>query len=34
MMTEEHIKEAISLRYIELVAAYDGYKSSMTRSIG
>ena len=28
MMTEEHIKEAISLRYIELVAAYNGYKSS------
>lgn len=27
-MTEEHIKEAISLRYIELVAAYNGYKTS------
>jgi len=28
MMTEEHIKEAISLRYLELLAAYNGYKSS------
>lgn len=28
MMTEEHIKEAISLRYIELIAAYNGYKTS------
>lgn len=28
MMTEEHIKEAISLRYIELVAAYNGFKTS------
>ena|SRR3989304_9068488 len=27
MMTEEHIKEAISLRYIELIAAYNGYKT-------
>jgi len=27
-MTEEHIKEAISLRYIELIAAYNGYKTS------
>ncbi len=28
MMTEEHIKEALSLRYIELVAAFNGYKTS------
>jgi len=28
MMTEENIKEAISLRYLELLAAYDGYKTS------
>jgi len=28
MMTEEHIKEAISLRYLELLAAYSGYKTS------
>jgi len=28
MMTEEHIKEALSLKYIELVAAYNGYKTS------
>lgn len=28
MMTEEHIKEALSLRYIELVAAYNGFKTS------
>jgi len=28
MFTEENIKEAISLRYIELVAAYNGYKTS------
>jgi len=27
-MTEENIKEAISLRYIELVAAFNGYKTS------
>jgi len=27
-MTEEHIKEALSLRYIELVAAFNGYKTS------
>ena len=27
MMTEEHIKEAISLRYIELIAAFNGYKT-------
>jgi len=28
MMTEEHIKEALSLRYIELIAAFNGYKTS------
>ena len=28
MMTEEHIKESISLRYIELIAAFNGYKTS------
>lgn len=28
MMTEEHIKEAISLRYIELIAAFNGFKTS------
>jgi len=28
MMTEEHIKEAISLRYLELLAAHSGYKTS------
>ncbi len=28
MMTEEHIKEAISLRFIELIAAVNGYKTS------
>jgi len=28
MITEEHIKEAISLRYIELIAAFNGYKTS------
>ena len=28
-MTEEHIKEAISLRYIELIAAYNGYSTSI-----
>lgn len=28
MMTEEHIKEAISLRYIELIASYNGFKTS------
>ena len=27
-MTEEHIKEAISLRYIELIAAFNGFKTS------
>jgi len=27
-MTEEHIKEAISLRFIELIAAENGYKTS------
>lgn len=29
-MTEEHIKEAISLRYIELIAAFNGFKTSST----
>lgn len=29
-MTEEHIKEALSLRYIELIAAFNGYKTSST----
>ena len=28
MITEEHIKEAISLRYLELVAAYNGYNAN------
>jgi hypothetical protein len=28
MMTEEHIKEALSLRYIELIAAYIGFKTN------
>ncbi len=28
MMTTEHIKEALSLRYIELIAASNGYKTS------
>ena len=28
MMTEEHIKEAVSLRYLELLAAHNGYKTS------
>ena len=28
MMTEEHIKEAISLRYIELIAAFHGFKTN------
>ena len=28
MMTEGHIKEAISLRYIELIAAFNGFKTS------
>ena len=28
MMTEEHIKEAISLRYIELIAAHNGFKTN------
>ena len=28
MMTEEHIKEAISLKYIELIAAFNGFKTS------
>lgn len=28
MITEEHIKEALSLRYIELVTAYNGFKTS------
>ena len=28
MMTEEHIKEAISLRYIEVIAAHNGYKTN------
>jgi len=30
MMTEEHIKEAISIRFIELVAAFNGYKTNST----
>jgi len=29
MMTDEHIKELISLRYIELVAAYNGFNTSV-----
>jgi hypothetical protein len=29
-MTEEHIKEALSIRYIELIAAFNGYKTSST----
>jgi hypothetical protein len=28
MMIEEHIKEALSLRYIELIAAYNGFKTN------
>ncbi len=28
MITEEHIKEAISLRYIEIIAAFNGYKTA------
>ncbi len=28
MMTTENIKEAISLRYIELIAAFEGYKTN------
>jgi hypothetical protein len=28
MMTEEHIKESISLRYVELLAAFNGFKTS------
>ena len=28
MMTEEHIKEALSMRYIELLAAFNGFKTS------
>jgi glutamate dehydrogenase/leucine dehydrogenase len=28
-MTEEHIKEAISLRYMELIAAYNGYTTDV-----
>jgi len=27
-MTDEHIKEALSLRYIELIAAFNGFKTS------
>lgn len=27
-MIEEHIKESLSLRYIELIAAFNGYKTS------
>ncbi len=30
-MTEEHIKEAISIRFIELIAAYNGYSTSSSR---
>jgi len=30
-MTEEHIKEAISLRYMELIAAYNGYDVSNSK---
>lgn len=26
-MTEEHIKEALAVKYIELIAAYNGYKT-------
>ncbi len=29
MMTEEHIKEALSIKYIELIAAFNGYKTSI-----
>lgn len=29
MMTEEHIKEALSLRYIELIAAFNGFNTSV-----
>ena len=32
MMTEEHIKEAISLRYMELIAAYNGYDVSNSKN--
>lgn len=32
MMTEEHIKEAISLRYIELIAGYNGYDVSNSKN--
>lgn len=28
MMTEEHIKETISLRYVELIAAFNGFKTT------
>jgi hypothetical protein len=28
-MTEEHIKEKISLRYLELVAVYNGYTTDV-----
>ncbi len=31
-MTEEHIKEAISLRYMELIAAYNGYDVSNSKN--
>ncbi len=30
MMMDEHIKEAISLRYIELIAAYNGFKTNLS----
>ncbi len=29
MMTEEHIKESLSIRYIELVAAFNGFNTSV-----
>ena len=32
MITEEHIKEAISLRYMELIAAYNGYDISNSKN--
>ena len=31
MMTQAHIKEAISIRYMQLIAAYNGYSTSSTR---
>lgn len=29
MMTEEHIKEALSRRYVELIAAFNGFNTSV-----